>query len=220
MENTNISSEDVLQNIGKLFQNADAQRAAELTNAKTLININNNSLTAEQARLSAKYGKDDPRVAKLAAQVSNQQNMSPGLDAEITRSNLTSTGFNSTTSCLIQGTVYDATRTPMKNVTVYIADQNGRLAGQNLSTCSDANGSYAITLNKDSVELVNKDGAVLAASNKKQEVIYQDTTALNVAVGKSYLRDIYIAGSPCTPPPAGRDVNDAGKDVNDAGKKD
>ncbi len=211
MENTNISSEEVLQNVGKLFQHADTQRAAELANAKTLIDINNKSLTAEHARLSAKYGKTDPRVTKLAAQASIQKNMGPGLDAEITRSNLTSTGFNSTTSCLIRGTVYDATRTPMSNVTVYIANQNGRPAADGLSACTDANGLYAITLTKDLVDVVNKDGAVLAASNKNQEVIYQDTNALSVAVGHAYIKDIYVTDSPCTPPPsAGRDVNNAG----------
>ncbi len=157
MENINISSEDTLQSIGQLFQNADTQRAAELTNAKTLIDINNKSLKAEQARLSAKYGKDDTRVTKLATQALNQKNMAPGLDAEITRSNLTSTGFNSTTSCLIQGTVYDATRTPMQGVTVYIANQNGRPAADNLSACTDANGLYAITLTRELIDVVNKD---------------------------------------------------------------
>jgi hypothetical protein len=184
------------------FQNIEAQRAAGLGSAASLIDINSTVMATEQKRLMAKYGADDPRVINITAKIATRAQMRPSLDTEITRASQQPVVISKESVGALQGTVYDASGKPTPDTTVYIADTNGQLLSDQTNVCSNAAGYYNINFDKETAKALKSKAFYVRASDVNKNVIYSDTTAFILTPNKITFKNIFINAKVCTPPPS------------------
>jgi hypothetical protein len=198
---TNQTNNQVnIDQIGTSVSTMDANRAAELGNSQKMQTVLNNALVKEQARLTAKYGQNDPRVQSLATRISYNPNINTVYSQEINRLKVFSPAFDLTT-WRITGCVYDSTGNPLNNVTVFLTT-NGTSALEGVPySCTGTNGAYTITLTSDFVaKLANANLQLgVSDSNKKVLAVSKDTFVPAAGIIINYF--IYIPSTQCATPP-------------------
>lgn len=192
--------------IGASITTMDASRAAELGNSQKMQTIRNNALVKEQARLTAKKGQNDPLVIALTGLISYNPDIDKAFSQEISRLQVPSTPFDPAT-WRITGRVFDANGNPVNNVTVFLStDGIGAIQGAPYS-CTDADGSYSITLPADFVTKMANTSVRLGVSdsNKTTLTVTSDAFTPTAGVINNYL--IYLSSGQCTTPPTASTEN-------------
>lgn len=195
MENiTNNTNETNINRIGGYFDSLGTQRLAELSSAKTLLQTHANTLAAEQKRLTAKYGADDPRVLSKGLQLNGIQMISVSVDAELARASTKPIVTDPAAAGLLQGIIYQDGK-PLPNTSISVVSEQQEVIQ---TTCSDPQGNFAFSLNGDTIAKLNSIPCFLQASGKNKKVIYQGKDRLSVTIGKITYENISINSAACS----------------------
>lgn len=198
MERKNITDEEVFEHIDQSINQLDKQRLQELNNLKQVQEIKQQALKLEIQRLSKKYGEDHPRVQKISARLSYNQEMFTGLDKEIKRAKTKTEPF-SNKSWRIQGNVFDQLNKVAKGVTVFLSDKGHKWIEALGSTCTDEIGYFSITLDEESVKRHKDQPLYLSVSNNTKKINYVAPEPFFASNGLIDYKDIYL-NDDCQPP--------------------
>ncbi len=195
-----LTDADVSANISDSLSKLNEQRQTELNNVKSFQQVKDTMLKVEVKRLSAKYGEDHPRVLQIQERLAYHEQMFKALDTEIARVNIKTIPLPAN-AWRIQGKVYDAGNSPMKGITVFLADGNKQWVRQSGSSCTDDGGNYSLTLDEKLIDSLKEQKLFLSASDKNKELLYTAKDPVIPTKGIADYADIHLSTDQCVSPP-------------------
>ena len=198
MASINVNQEDIVTKTSAVFDQLEEIRIDELKNLVSLKKIQDQNLQTEHKRLTEKYGADHPRVQKMATQLAYHQELFKSFKQEQARSNTKTSAFDPQT-WRIHGIVYNPDNIPQKGLTVFLSDANKRLNKESGYTCTNEQGYYSIALNKEQIGSTLKLPLFLTVSDDNQKNLYMDKETVEIKIGHSDVKDIFLTSDFCAP---------------------
>lgn len=198
---------DTLEYIDNAADQLDQQRLAGLKEQQNTQLIKDEVLQREANRLEAKHGKDHPQVVAAQNRAVYNRQMHVGLDKEIEKASIKTDPLPAN-AWRVHGRVFESESKPVKGVTVFLSDANGRWAEVLGSSCTNELGYYSLTVDEKLIDKYEKQPLVLTVSDKNKNVIYTAKEPLFMSRGLIVYKDIYLKQEECVPPPGGTRVED------------
>ncbi len=202
---TNLTPEDTVSDIDQVLTRSDGLRKLGLEQAQQWQSVKTDALTREKTRLAAKLGADHPRVKALTNRLAFEAGRKTVLQSERQKLDLPVEEVQ-VNQVLIRGRVLDQNHQPLGDLTVALADRKGKWQRAYGYTCTDQQGFFKFTVDAPPVlEDGTAPSAYLLITDKMQKPMYLDTTALPLAAGQMFYREILLK-EVCVPtPPEGED---------------
>jgi hypothetical protein len=171
-------------------------RATMLDNLKLLRVAQAEGLRSEHERLSAKLGKEHPRVAALSIRRAENDDFIKGLTVEAERARVEVPKADAET-WVLHGFVRDPQLRGVPNVTVALYDASGNFLKQLGFVQTSANGSFRL-------EARNLEGAgtvFIHVLNSQGAHLHTDNFALTPAGGSVVFHEVVVTGTQAGTPP-------------------
>lgn len=181
------------------FDQLNDSRATGLETAKNLLSIKHRNLQKEKERLTAKYGKEHAEVQKIEARLQYEEEMFNAMDVEIARTKSHPEPFV-VTSWRVQGLVLNAQGEQQEGLTVYLTDEKQQVLPGTKHQCSDAQGFYSITLEKELVAQYQAAKVFLAVAGKEGKKLLTTAEPIAISAGTIDYRDIILSTESCEHP--------------------
>jgi hypothetical protein len=198
-----ITLDQIAQGIDKGLNTADEQRASAFDRLQYVRRAKSTSLQKEQARLSAKYGTDHPRVQTLGNKVVLNEGLWANVVAETIRAK-TEIPVVDARTWVLHGYVRLKDGGGVPNLTVGLYDDQGEWVQALGHACTAPNGYFRI---KSTSNILSDNIPVyVRVLNHQAEHLYADQKALRPAAGHLDYREIVLTGEGqvCAPPGTSR----------------
>lgn len=201
MENNNASQKDATQKIKSSMDRLEALRTTELQNTVNLLQQKQQHLRLERQRLAAKYGDQYPDVQQIDARLRFEEERTKTVQTEAERSAINTEPYK-VTSWRVNGMVLDKAGKGLPDITVYLENEQQQIPAGAPYACSNAQGYYVITFEKELVDRV-KDKLYLVAKVKDVQKPFVMPDALEARAGTIDYRDIVFTNKACDAPVTG-----------------
>lgn len=198
MNKNKVTLDDIDKNLNDGIAGADVQRAAHLKNFQTARVAKANLYQREDARLTAKYGANHPRVLALSNKISVNRGIINEVEQERVRAAVPVPDVNDQTF-IAHGFVRDENGIAMANMTVAFYDRGGRGVAILGYACTNSASYFKITATDLGSTVFDR--VYLGVSHNGTR-IYNDSTTLTPKPGTVIYRELRLrmGGAVCSPP--------------------
>jgi hypothetical protein len=138
-----VSPEEVSQTLDKQLTSLDPQRAQAFSGLKTVHDARHAGYLREEERLTAKYGKDHPRVTAMKDKIRSNEGLRRDLEFEAARAKIEAPVVDKS-SYVFHGFVRNCAGQGMARLTIALYDERGnwiRIIGY---ACTDEQGYFLL----------------------------------------------------------------------------
>lgn len=191
-------STDPVRVLDETLTQLQEQRTQQLIEAREYQTVERWTLDRERIRMATKYGKDHPRVQAIEARLEAHQRLAKTIDVEVDRSRTRQTPLPEG-GWRVQGGVFDAdSKEPRRDLSVYLSNARHEPLNDLGYACTDEQGHYAISLEREQVASQKEVYLTVADANKT--VLCRTKTPLNPIPDSVQSSDLYIGKSGCKDP--------------------
>lgn len=198
------NEKETLNYIDDSTDQLDEQRLAGLQEEQNNQLIKDEVLQREKMRLEAKHGNTHPEVQHAESRIAYNKEMFTGLDNEVKKASIKTEPLPNN-AWRVHGRVLDQNNTPVKGVTVFLADQHKDWIEVYGNSCTNEMGYYSLTVNgsRFAESMTKNQPLSLSVSEKNKKILYYASEPVYAAKGTIDHQDIYIKlkDEDCVPPP-------------------
>jgi hypothetical protein len=194
--NRDVPASEVAQQLDQSIAGADTHRADELDQLRIIREARAGGMEREAARLSAKLGPDDPRVAALTNAIEINREVVSNLTIEVERARTPVTGDEN--SWILHGYVRDQNLKGVAGLTVAPYDEKTVWVEQLGFACTDDKGYFRLSAR----DIAGLNRSVFVRVLNSGAFLYADTSELKPELGRVDYREITLSADVrvCTPP--------------------
>ena len=194
--NRDVPASEVAQQLDQSIAGADTHRADELDHLRVIREARTGGMEREAARLTAKLGPDDPRVAALTNAIEINREVVSNLTIEVDRARTIVPGDEN--SWILHGYVRDQNLKGVAGLTVAPYDEKPVWVEQLGFACTDEKGYFRLTAR----DIAGLNRSVFVRVLNSGAFLYADTSELKPELGRVDYREITLSADArvCTPP--------------------
>ncbi len=200
---TEFTTDEIFRKIDTSLEQTDRLRADNLDKMAVVQQIRTKALVKERQRLAVKYGADDRRVQRIDAQLQFTQGFTRDLKVEVDKAKIQVPTIDRN-SWMVHGRVLQAKDNQgIPKLTVSLVNSEGQWVQELGYDCTNERGYFAIIYSpKDSQSPTPQESIFLRVSDANQQILYRSNEPLQVELGESIYREIFLSEEKeCTPPP-------------------
>jgi hypothetical protein len=197
MENKRASNDDKLRQLIDAVDLMDETVSEQTEYSAALMQMKNDAMVKERDRLVKKYGQDNIVVRAFTERIAYHDTVNP-VRKEVINHMKVRTDPPALDGWRVQGQVMDENTKPMPNINVLLIDEKRQPVRDLPTGCSNDDGYYSITVDKDQVKK-HQEKLFLAVVSKYKKVEQVDDEEMTASEGAIESRDIILKKETCEP---------------------
>lgn len=210
MDKRILSEEEESQKINSSFIELENQRAIGIERTQKTQQTKQTAMTREKERLTAKYGANHERVAKIDRQLKTNPHLFRSFDEVAARTSI-KTPDTTPDDWMVYGSVKDTSQRRVQGLTISLFDTRRQWVRELGYVCTDEKGQFSLKVPDVNGKLSEKykdKPLYLTVTNDHKDVLHKEDEPLFFAKGKIENREIIFSVDPCGTPP--EDENNQG----------